>query len=42
MIIGFDVIRELEKIEVEGDNLYLLIVLNKLVRSIKMDSGILL
>lgn len=32
--------RELEKIEVEGDNLYLPTAPNKLVRSIKMDSGI--
>lgn len=32
--------RELEKIELEGDNLYLPTAPNKLVRSIKMDSGI--
>ncbi|KAG0598394.1 hypothetical protein M758_12G069200 [Ceratodon purpureus] len=32
--------RELEKIEVEGDNLYLPTAPNKLVRSIRMDSGI--
>jgi len=40
MTTGSDVIRELEKIEVEGDNLYLPTAPNKLVRSIKMDSGI--
>lgn len=41
-VFGLYMIRELEKIEVEGDNIYLFIVLYMLVRSIKMDSGILL
>jgi phosphatidylinositol 4-kinase len=33
-------LRELEKIEVEGDRLYLPTAPNKLVRGIKLDSGI--
>lgn len=37
---GSHMIRELEKIEVEGDNIYLPTAPHMLVRSIKMDSGI--